>query len=98
MMDADAFRKTLDHDAPPPGTEGPLAALWHAAKGEWHKAHALIQHDESKEAARVHAHLHRIEGDQDNARYWYDRADEPIAEMPIDQEWSSIVGALLTLR
>ena len=97
-MDVDTFKKSLDGDAPPAGAEGPLAALWHAAKGEWHKAHALIQDDDSKEAARVHAHLHRIEGDQDNADYWYRQANEPIAEMPIDQEWSSIVGALLTLR
>lgn len=97
-MDVNEFKKTLDQPEPPAGTEGPLAALWHAAKGEWHKAHALIQHDDSKEAAHVHAHLHRIEGDQDNADYWYRQANEPVAEMPIDQEWSSIVGALLTLR
>ncbi len=97
-MDVDAFRKTLDQNEPPAGTEGPLAALWHAAKGDWHKAHELVQDDESRIASRIHAHLHRIEGDHDNAAYWYRRADEPIAEMPIDQEWSSIVGALLTLR
>jgi hypothetical protein len=97
-MDVETFKKSTENDAPPEGTEGPLAALWHLAKGDWKRAHAIVQDDESKEAARVHAHLHRVEGDHDNAGYWYDRADEPIAEMPIEQEWSSIVGALLTLR
>jgi hypothetical protein len=97
-MDADTFRKSTEQDAPPTGTEGPLAALWHAAKGDWDKAHAIVQDDESKAAAWVHAHLHRIEGDQDNAGYWYRKADKSIATMPLDEEWSSIAGALLTLR
>ena len=97
-MDADTFRKTTELNAPPAGTEGPLAALWHAAKGDWHKAHAIVQDDESKDAAWVHAHLHRVEGDQDNARYWYDKADKSVGTMPIDEEWSAITGSLLTLR
>lgn len=97
-MDSDAFRKSTELDAPPAGTEGPLKAMWHAARGEWDKAHAIVQDDESKTAAWVHAHLHRIEGDQDNAHYWYDKADKSVGTMPIDEEWSAITGSLLTLR
>ena len=34
----------------------------------------MVQDLTSKEAAWVHAYLHRKEGDQMNAAYWYDRA------------------------
>jgi predicted transcriptional regulator len=43
----------------------------------------------------VHAYLHRKEGDQDNAAYWYSRAGKPVCREPLDAEWLSIVGALL---
>ncbi|HET7714875.1 MAG TPA: hypothetical protein VFK86_04545 [Bauldia sp.] len=97
-MDVDAFRKSTALDAPPEGTEGPLAALWHAAKGDWHKAHAIVQDDESKAGAWVHAYLHRVEGDHANAAYWYRKADKSVATMPLDDEWTAISGSLLTLR
>jgi hypothetical protein len=40
------------------------------AAGDWDGAHKAVQDDPSPEAAWVHAHLHRVEGDLDNARYW----------------------------
>jgi hypothetical protein len=97
-MNVDAFRKSTELDAPPAGTEGPLAALWHAAKGDWHKAHEIVQDDESKTAAWVHAYLHRVEGDHSNAGYWYRKADKSVATMPLDDEWTAISTSLLTLR
>jgi sulfiredoxin len=33
-----------------------------------------VRNDDSAEAAWVHAHLHRIEGDLANASYWYGKA------------------------
>lgn len=97
-MDVAAFRKSVERDAPPSDADGPLAALWHAAKGDWHKAHAIVQDDESKAAAWVHAYLHRVEGDQSNAGYWYRQADKSVATMPLDDEWTAITTSLLTLR
>ena len=91
-MDAKTLR---DSTIPPKGLSGPLTALWHAAKGEWEKAHQLVMDDESKEAAWVHAHLHRVEGDQSHAEYWYRRADRPKSELPIDQEWNEMASAML---
>ena len=73
----------------------PLAALWHTAKGEWDKAHALVQDDGSAAAAWVHAHLHRVEGDEGNAGYWYARAGKPHAKASHDEEWKQIADALL---
>jgi impB/mucB/samB family len=37
------------------------------------------QHDEGVAGSCVHAYLHRKEGDQSNAAYWYSRAGKPFA-------------------
>jgi hypothetical protein len=50
-------------------------ALDHLAAGEWEKAHDLVQGDESTLAAWLHGIVHTIEGDLDNARYWYRKAE-----------------------
>ncbi len=83
-------------DAPPAGAGAPLAALWHLAKGDWHKAHETVQDDDGAAAAWVHAHLHRVEGDESNAGYWYARAGKPHAKEPLGEEWELIAEALLT--
>ena len=54
--------------------------------GDWDGAHALVQDDPSPEAAWVHAHLHRVEGDLSNARYWYRRAGRPEATESLEAE------------
>jgi hypothetical protein len=43
----------------------------------------------------VHAHLHRVEGDVPNARYWYRQADKPAATGALDAERDAIIAALL---
>lgn len=94
-LDLAAFRESLGNSAPLPGISAPLAALWWAAKGEWDKAHAIAQDDDSADAAWVHAYLHRVEGDLGNARYWYARARRAVATGPLEAEWEAIVAALL---
>ena len=45
-----------------------------ALAGDWNGAHEIAQQDEDDElACWLHAVLHKIEGDADNARYWYRR-------------------------
>jgi hypothetical protein len=44
------------------------------AAGEWQKAHSIVQEDASPVAAWLHGIVHTLEGDLDNARYWYGRA------------------------
>jgi hypothetical protein len=66
-----------------------LQALDLALSGQWDAAHKIVQQYETDTtAAWIHAVLHKIEGDQDNSRYWYRRAgklehasDEPKAEL-----------------
>ena len=43
----------------------------------------------------MHAHLHRVEGDDGNAGYWYRRAGKPHAKVSHDEEWDRIAEALL---
>jgi hypothetical protein len=95
-MDLAAFRESLKNDAPPPGLGRPLAALWHAGRGDWDAAHKLVQQDEGEPRHDwVHAHLHRVEGDLSNAGYWYRRAKQPAETGPLDAEWAKIVEAML---
>jgi hypothetical protein len=91
----DQFRRTLSKKAPPAGLAVPLAALWWSAKGEWDKAHALVMDDASREAAWVHAYLHRVEGDLGNARYWYRQAGRDAATGAHAAEWEQIAGTIL---
>ena len=49
-------------------------ALAHLRRGEWQKAHEIVMDLEDKVAYRMHGLVHRIEGDMENARYWYARA------------------------
>lgn len=50
-------------------------ALEHLAAGEWQRAHEIVQADKSALAAWMHGIVHTLEGDLDNARYWYRKAE-----------------------
>jgi hypothetical protein len=97
-MTLDEFRGTLSR-SDPPDVQPLLCALWHDAKGDWHRAHAIAQDagevSASPSSSWVHAYLHRKEGDSSNAAYWYRRAQQPVATDSLDAEWARIVTALL---
>ena len=95
MNDLETFKASVDRDAPPTGLGGALEALWYAAKGDWKRAHRLAQAQRDGDGAWVHAHLHRIEGDQANAGHWYRRAGKRYTSAPLKEEWDRIVAALL---
>jgi len=89
-----AFLQSLKEPDPPAGLAGPLLALWHAEKGEWDAAHRIVMDDDSREAAWVHSCPHRQEGDLGNARYWYGRAGQQVAEGPVEAERRAIAEEL----
>jgi hypothetical protein len=43
--------------------------------GAWQQAHTIVQEDESPLGAWLHGIVHTLEGDLDNAQYWYRKAD-----------------------
>ncbi len=89
------FLATLDRDAPPPSMKAPLTAIWHGLRGEWDRAHGIVQAEDDADSAWVHAWLHRIEGDLPNAGYWYRRAGKPMADGATRNEGEAIATALL---
>ncbi len=92
------FAASVTGDAQPPANvSGALAALWHDARGDWHRAHTLAQEDRSESGAWVHAYLHRKEGDLSNASYWYEHArrSRPADDVTLEMEWQQIVRELL---
>jgi len=94
-MTVDDFRESLTAVEPPPELTLALTGLWWDGKGNWTRAHESAQQDEGTEGSWVHAYLHRKEGDQDNAAYWYRRAGKPVCKDSLDTEWLSIVRDLL---
>jgi hypothetical protein len=90
-----AFKRSLSNAVPPKAVSPALQGLWWAAKGNWEKAHRLIMDDYSREAAWVHAYLHRVEGDDDNARYWYRQAQKKPASAAHEAEWEDMIATLL---
>ena len=89
------FHRTLAAKTAPRGLAPPLTALWWAQKGDWDKAHKIVMDENGRDAAWVHAYLHRLEGDADNAAYWYRQARRPMATGAYPAEWAAIVAALL---
>ena len=90
-----AYIASLDGAAPAPELNAPLRGLWWAAKGDWDQAHKIVQDDDSREAAWVHAYLHRVEGDLGNAGYWYRQAGKAAAKDSLQAEWERIAATLL---
>ncbi len=71
--------RSLACSEPPSVLTPALAALWWAGKDDWERAHALVM-DEAGADCRLGARLSPpLEGDLDNARYWYRQAGRPVA-------------------
>jgi hypothetical protein len=95
IMTPSAFKLSLSRKNPPAGLSPALTALWWAGKANWDKAHDIVMSGEGADCAWVHAYLHRVEGDVDNARYWYRQARREQATGDLPSEWAAIAGALL---
>lgn len=93
-MTAELFLRTLGAEAPPAGISAPLEALWWDAKGDWARAHGLVDELESPEGMAVHAYLHRKEGADWNAEYWYRRSGKGYFHPALEAEWNALVEGL----
>ena len=94
-MTLDAFRKLTANAARPEDLPPLLLALWHDARGDWDEAHRIAQDVAGTDGAWVHAYLHRKEGDEGNAGYWYRQAGRPHSRATLEEEWEAIAVALL---
>lgn len=94
-MTIDEFKESLLLPSAPQVISNHLKALWYDAKGNWEKAHTIIQDIEDKNAAWIHAYLHRKEGDIFNADYWYSRAGRKRPALSLQEEWETMVEKLI---
>jgi hypothetical protein len=69
--------------------------LWLDRKGDFAGAHAIAQDVHTEDGARVHAYLHRKEGDLPNAQYWYGKAHCQAARGSLEAEWEALVRRFL---
>ncbi len=95
-MNPENFRTSVTEKDPPTGLSAPLEALWWDAKGDWTRAHALVDELETTEGMAVHAYLHRKEGAASNADYWYQRAGRSFHRPTFDAEWEALLEQLLS--
>ena len=91
----DDFILSLDGTAPPTFATPLLRVVWHGLHGDWDLAHDLTGDQDDPDSAWVHAWLHRVEGDQANAEYWYQRAGRAPRTDATRDEALDIVRALM---
>ena len=94
-MTVDEFKRSLRDHEPPAELAAPLTALWWDAKGDWARAHGLVDELETPEAMAVHAYLHRKEGAAGNADYWYRRAGRTYRRASLEEEWQALLNGLM---
>ena len=69
------------------------AAIRYLQRGDFEKAHAIVQNDNTEMGCWAHGIVHMLEGDLGNARYWYRRAGRPF---PRERDASAEIDALVT--
>lgn len=67
-----------------------LKALDLARDGQWDASHEIVQAQSDSFSCLIHAYLHRVEGDQGNAEYWYRRAGEDVCRLSVEEELESL--------
>lgn len=91
-MTYEEFKASLKSATPPEELSGVQAGLWQIAKGDWEAAHTIAQgHEGERGFDYLHAYLHRVEGDDRNANYWYSRAGEKMPDATIEEELDQLI-------
>ena len=67
-------------------------AIRHLRRGDWQKAHEIVQNDTTEMGFWAHGIVHLLEGDVGNARYWFRRAGRPF---PRERDASAEIDALV---
>ncbi|MEH6657797.1 hypothetical protein [Leeuwenhoekiella marinoflava] len=89
------FEKTLNEIKPPEFWSDELKSVWHQTKGDWDKSHDIAQNIHTPMGSLIHAHLHRVEGDDWNAKYWYKQADRSFPSSSLEEELKSLVKEII---
>jgi len=95
MKNIHEFKSSIKNGDLPSGLPPHVQALWYDGKGDWAKAHSLIDDLEDKQSSHIHAYLHRKEGDSWNADYWYRKAGKVRPDISLNEEWEQLVSLYL---
>ena len=93
-MNSQDFQDSLKERNPPTEWTNTLIALWYDGKEDWQAAHELVDGQNDEHSKWIHAYLHRKEGDDWNAGYWYRQAGKPFPEISLKEEHQTLVAAL----
>ncbi|WP_394748540.1 hypothetical protein [Spongiimicrobium salis] len=94
-MNYEIFLNSLNGALPSTTWSSGLQSIWWDAKGDWEKAHDIAQDMDTMIGCWLHAYLHRKEGDDFNAAYWYARAGKPFPKFSLEKEQETIIQFLL---
>ena len=89
------FKNALQNKKPNSDWPEALKSLWYDAKGDWKASHEIAQDLDNDLGSWIHAYLHRKEGDEFNAGYWYRRAKREFPEVSLKEEHQEIVEFVL---
>ncbi len=89
------FLKSLKSEEPPLNWPEAIKALWHDAKGDWDASHDIAQEMHTEIGSWLHAYLHRKEGDDFNARYWYTKTGKNFPKIDLKEEQRQIIRYLI---
>lgn len=99
MTTIETFRGSTSAAAPAADMGPALQALWWVRRGDWNRAHGCVQqHEGDPDCDRVHAHLHRQEGDMANAGWWYRRVGRSMPDLSLEDEWTALASEMLSRR
>ena len=70
-------------------------AIRHLQRGDWQKAHPIVQNDSSDIGCWAHGIVHLMEGDAANAGYWYRKAGRGLRkDVSIENEIAALRDTL----
>ena len=96
-MDFQQFKQSLSDSKPPSGIGEELTALWYAGKDDWDRSHDIAQDIPNRNGDWIHAYLHRKEGDDWNAGYWYRQAGQPFPKHSLEEELQQLVEFAISM-
>lgn len=92
----DEFLQTLEIEVPHSNWPEALKSLWYDAKGNWVASHDIAQDMHNAMGSWIHAYLHRKEGDDFNAGYWYRQAGKTFPNSTLEEEHRKMVLSLIS--
>ena len=90
------FCDSLELASPPEIWPEALKAVWWEANGNWDNSHEIAQDITSEVGNWIHAYLHRKEGDDWNAAYWYRQANRDFPKNNLEEEFDTIVDFIIS--